>query len=407
MPPAGFAAPAPLSAPATFAAPTPAYATSGYPPSGYAPPGYPPPTFGFPGQAPANPFAAPAGYAPAGYAPSGFAAQPVFGNPPPQSWPAKLGLVVPQYAVETGDLPRICVVSGLPTDTMVRMRWMWSPAWSYLLGLLIRYLVADKVAGYLPIHPSVRRRHRLTMAAAIAAFPVGLVVMVAGAAAQAVAVVFGVALWIGAIAMIALRGRLVPVKRAAPGFLAIPKASPAFAAAFRAGRPAGQVPYSTTPATFRTRTVFIVLGVVLLVPVIFFAVAAGVHQSLTCQASSVHPYRQHVEDALQADNQSLQPLAVQSDGAGWTPQQGQQVLTADATMTTTLQGLTLKAADGLAVDGYLGQVSEFDQSLRVYMASGSAADETAFIQAGTARNGAAAALDGQLASVPADCSGSS
>ena len=79
----------------------------------------------------ANAFAAPP--APAGY-PGGFVGPVVQGPPPTIS--AKRGLVVPVAALEVGDLPRICVVTGQPTNNMIKMRWHWSPPLDRHLRLL-------------------------------------------------------------------------------------------------------------------------------------------------------------------------------------------------------------------------------------------------------------------------------
>jgi hypothetical protein len=392
--------------------PPPGFAVAGaVPPPPYVPQQYAPPVPAPLAYAAANPFAAPP--APMGYAPTGFA-PPVYGNPPPpQGWPAKLGLVVPQYAVETGDLPRICVVSGVPTERMKKLRWIWAPSWVAIFivvglipYLIVREFAGDKVSGYLPLHPSVSRRFNLQRWGGIVGFLAGFVLLIASAAqSSGLLALLGLAVLIGGVVLACQPGRVLKVKRAAPGYLAIPKASPAFAAAFRAGRPTGQFPHTATPAKFGTRKVFIVLGVVM-VPLIAIGVFAAIGQSLSCRPASVHPNRAQVSDALTADNQSLGLLAASNGGPGWTPAQGQQVLTADATMTATLQALTLKPEDRIAVDGYLGTVSQFDQSLRVYMASGSAADETAFVQAGGQRDAVVGALAGQLNSVPADCANS-
>lgn len=359
IPPQGFApAPAPVQ---------PVYAAAG----AYAPP--------------ANPFAAPP---PPMYA--------------PQSWPAELGLVLPEHAVATGDLPRICVVTGQPTDNMVKMRWTWAPAWTYLLGLLIRHILSDRVAGYLPVHPSVHGRHQRGVRGSIVGFVVGLIVMIVGAMVALPVAMVGLAMIVASMIVLFQHRQLVQVERAAPGFLALPKASREFSAAFHAGRPAGQLPYSSVPAKFSTRKIYYVLAA-LLVPLMGLGVFAAVQHDHACRLSTLHPNVALVGAAVDQDAMTVEQISTAANGQGWTVAQAQQVLKADSTMKDTLATVRLSAHDRDAVDAYVDVVDRYDAALATRLDADSAAAKATYDSAAKLLQASTQNLDQQLRAIPLDC----
>ncbi|BEP14919.1 hypothetical protein acdb102_32300 [Acidothermaceae bacterium B102] len=328
-------------------------------------------------------------------------APPAYATPPAsQAWAPKLGLVVPQQAVEVGDLPRICVVSGQPTDRMKKMRWNWAPSWVAIFvvaGLLpfflVRELVGDKVSGYLPLHPSVTRRFRLQIAGGLVGFLASLVLLIVSAAqSSGLLAVLALALTVASVLLVFRPGRALPVRRAAPGFVSLPKASPAFVAAFRSGRPAGQLPYTAVPATYRTSKIVIVLAGVL---VAFIAVGAvisamgGANDSgCACGAASsgdqptvvyrppgdqgcavtAHIDAGAVETAIDARNAAVA-------GFGPVPHRDEDIAAVratDARLTGTVVSYGMNSADHQARGDYLSALTTYDESLGTEQAAGAA-----------------------------------
>lgn len=229
---------------------------SAKPPARPAPPGFPPP--------PAGP---------------GFAAQ--FPYPPPlaaTSWPAGVGAVLPESAVAVGDLPRICVVTGQPTDDMKHMRWVWAPSWIALfivvsgpLVFVLRHMLGDKASGYLPVHRSVTRKFAAYTAGGYLLVFVGVLQLcIAAGVLSGQLALLGVVVSTAGFLLAEVPHRLLPVRRGAQGYLSLPKASPEFAAAFRGGRPAGQVPYASQHRhdNGRRRMMWIVVGTPVVVAVV-------------------------------------------------------------------------------------------------------------------------------------------
>jgi hypothetical protein len=363
---------------ASTTSPTWAVTTGSVPP----PPAYPPPS-----PVAANAFSAPNAFSPLNpfaAAPNALAAppvygQPVYGPPPgaqflPQVWPAKLGLVVPEYAVQTGDLPRICVISGRPTETMYKMRWLWAPSWTWIFvflglfpALIVRYLAGDKVAGYLPVHPTVRRKCRWFTSLGALALLVGFFTAIGGLAdSQAVAALLGVALLVGGGVAVFIWGQKLPVRRAAPGFVALPKASPEFAAAFKVGRPARQVPYSTEPLKFRTSTVVKVLGAVCAV-LIGIGLVLGIHQGVTCGQSAVHPNIGTVNTDFAQSRARVAAITAQTQGQGLTMATAQALAAEHEQLLAQLQTVHLSAPDTAAIDDYGASLQSYDSKLLAAM----------------------------------------
>lgn len=112
---------------------------------------------------------------------------------------------VPRHGLGDGDLPAVCVRTGLPADGLVDVRFRPMPGWivvllffgffPFLVGVA---LGSDLVVGQLPVtHHVVERHHRLgrwaTALAATAIAIVGLGVAVGSAVASGVGVAVGVA----------------------------------------------------------------------------------------------------------------------------------------------------------------------------------------------------------------------
>ena len=323
------------------------------------------------------------------YAGAQFVSKPVYGPPP--TWPADIGLVVPQNAVETGDLPRVCVVSGVPTDNMARQRWMWAPSWTYFFGLLVRYVVADRVTGYLPIARSVLRRHVALVLVCIAGFACGFVALVAGLmSTRPVVALVGLTFFVGSVVVLGIKGTLVKVKRAAPGYLAITNASPEFARAFKAGRAAGVAPYASKPPRFE-RPLVIVLAVGLGLFSAFGLLVNAVDPGWGCGCGTTpaaatlppvltrpgnaqclsggHPDVGPIEAAVDARNAEVLPL-------GTVPVTVADIATVranDAALTASVNRWGMTEADRQAKQRYLMRLAEFDGVLGSSQAPAAAA----------------------------------
>ncbi|MDX6256837.1 MAG: hypothetical protein QOJ11_3171 [Frankiales bacterium] len=381
------------------------------------PPAYAPPVFAAPPVHAGNAFAGPAASAPP-YPPTGY---PSVGYPPsglghqhysPPSWPAKLGLVVPEIAVQTGDLPRICVVSGRPTDNFVKMRWSWAPAWTYVFlfagvlpVILLRYVLGTRSAGYLPIHRDVRRKRRRQGVLAVLGFLGGLGAFIAAAAlSSALPALLGVALIVGGIWTACLPGRALPVRPAGPGFLAFPKASPAFAAAFRAGRPASQVPYSASPVKYRTGKVWLVLAgicVLIMVPAAIF----GAVQDHNCRKASAHVDAAVVYSLLNASDDAVAAQATADGNQGMTEVEARRQLAADQRLIATLSSTGLNSRDRVVADQYEAALSSYDSALDAALTGASPGAGSQVTLAAQRLDAAESSLRRQLSSVPSGCSG--
>lgn len=88
--------------------------------------------------------------------------------------------------LKLGRLPRRCLVTGEPTDNLVKRRLYATPAWTWWLlpvGLLpaaiVQAAVSDDVRARIPIAPQVMaaRRRRLGLAGALASAAVALTVL--------------------------------------------------------------------------------------------------------------------------------------------------------------------------------------------------------------------------------------
>jgi hypothetical protein len=341
-----------------------------------------------------------------GYPPPGFGQQQYA----PPAWPAKLGLVVPEIAVQTGDLPRICVISGRPTDNFVKMRWSWAPAWTYifvLAGILpvlvIRYFAGTRSAGFLPIHRDVQRKRRRQGVLAVLGFLGGLAVFIAAAAlSSGLTALLGVALIVGGTSIAFQPSRALPVRPAGPGFIAFPKASPAFAAAFRAGRPANQVPYSAEPITYRTGKVWLVLAGVCVLIMVPAAIIGAVHDQ-NCRKGAGHTNADLVYSLLNSSDDALAAQAAADGNQGMTDVEARQQIAADQQLIAILSRTSLNQQDGLITDQYAAALAGYDGALQAAL-TGAGPDASSQVTLAARRvDTAEAALRRQLSSVPSSC----
>ncbi|HXJ62269.1 MAG TPA: hypothetical protein VNN79_00810 [Actinomycetota bacterium] len=86
-----------------------------------------------------------------------------------------------------GNLPAICVKSGVETQRFTSVRITSAPGWTWILilfgilpFLIVRYLVAKSAAGRVPVTEAVGRRVRTIEWALIAAVLVGIVLILIG-----------------------------------------------------------------------------------------------------------------------------------------------------------------------------------------------------------------------------------
>jgi len=86
-----------------------------------------------------------------------------------------------------GDLPRICVKSGVETRSFTNIRITSAPGWTWILILfgilpfiIVRYFFAKSAAGRVPVSEEVGRRVRNTQWILLAAFLAGVALIVVG-----------------------------------------------------------------------------------------------------------------------------------------------------------------------------------------------------------------------------------
>jgi hypothetical protein len=380
-----FAAPpappyaAPFAAPASYQQP--AFASPAYPGTSAVD------RFGMP----ANPFAAPPMLTP---------------GPPPGGWPAKLGLVLPQNAVETGDLPHVCVVTGRPTDHFVKRRWVWATKWLLLLFFfgvfpvfLFQELVGDKVAGYLPVHTSVRRRYRRQ---AGGLFVGGVVLFVAGIAAkQGGLVALAVLMVLSALVPLVRYGSRIQLRRAAPGFVALPKAHPAFRSAFTQGRQPGEQAHASQPPRYNSG-----LRVAIYAALSALALGGGVVNGFAtaghCSRGRQHPNVAAVDSAFAESRTNVAQINGASNGL--TEQSAAQLATEHQRLIGVLQGIRLSGSDRDAVDLYDASLAAYDQQIQTALQMSDLQSADSAVQnANAALDGASQQLSESLQSVPIDC----
>lgn len=93
---------------------------------------------------------------------------------------------MPRQALAEGDLPAVCVRTGRPADSRVRIRTRTLPTWTLVLLLfgVLPFLVAvtfagEEVMGQVPVRRAVveRHRHRRRLAIGLGAATILLVVV--------------------------------------------------------------------------------------------------------------------------------------------------------------------------------------------------------------------------------------
>jgi hypothetical protein len=217
------------------------------------------------------------------------------------SWPVSMGTVVSQYALETGDLPRVCVLTGVPTENMVWVHWRWAPLRAHggrarqLERRMLRPTRADRVSGYLPIALRTQRWQQVKVAAVLTGFGVGLVATVVGAGeGHAVVAAAGVGLMVGAVLVLAVKGRLVRASRADAGYVALKNAHPDFTLALEAWQPTGWRPRARLRRARKVRKAFLVrvsvLTAVAMTGVVLRLAGAADHSTgCACDATGANP----------------------------------------------------------------------------------------------------------------------
>ena len=167
-------------------------------------------------------------------------------------WPADLA---------EGNLPRVCVRTGAPADTVAHVKYISTPAWTFLAiffnifaFVLVRVAAARRAAGVLPVSHDVARRVRLyrrvpvgLMAVAVLSIGFALVLgdQLPEAGVAAFATAFG-AFLLGLIVLLAVdaypaRGRIVEDSATGQRWVVLHGVHPAFAEAVAARYSAGVV----------------------------------------------------------------------------------------------------------------------------------------------------------------------
>src|SRR5262249_55903584 len=110
---------------------------------------------------------------------------PPVGRTYPASIMASASATLEDFA--TGDLPPICVKSGVDTRSFTRIRITSAPGWTWILILLgvlpfliVRYFFTKSAAGRVPVSEEVGRRVRNIQWVLLAVFLAGVALIVVG-----------------------------------------------------------------------------------------------------------------------------------------------------------------------------------------------------------------------------------
>ena len=111
--------------------------------------------------------------------------------------PAEISVSAAQFSA--GAFPAVCFKTGVPTDNRAAVKFSTSPPWvgiatvlllflflvGAVLGLITHFVVRKRVAGYLPMAPSVEARYRnyrralaIVVTAPVVMIAVGVIVIV-------------------------------------------------------------------------------------------------------------------------------------------------------------------------------------------------------------------------------------
>jgi hypothetical protein len=119
--------------------------------------------------------------------------------------------------LQRGDLPPVCVQTGVPADMRARLLLDSTPGWTWILllcgivpFLIARYFVAVKIDALIPFSDAAWKVHRRRMRTALATTVVGFAVVVVGVlGARGVLTIAG--LGAVAIGLVALWWEATPV----------------------------------------------------------------------------------------------------------------------------------------------------------------------------------------------------
>jgi hypothetical protein len=125
--------------------------------------------------------------------------------------------------MQPGGLPPICVRTGEPAETWMRVRFQTAPRWTYWLLLLgvfilgfipyfiVRSLVSVKATGQLPFTGRVAAWRRTVAIVVLLGLLFGIILFTVGAADNSGAVVgLGAVLFVGAVVFAIVFGRRPP-----------------------------------------------------------------------------------------------------------------------------------------------------------------------------------------------------
>ena len=148
---------------------------------------------------------------------------------------------VSEVAASSGDLPSVCVVTGLPTDRVVGVTFTWAPSWTWVLllfgivpCLIARWFTAREIFCVLPLDATAHTQYRSRRRGIVNGIAAGIALVIVSAATQTPALAWmGFTVIVGAgLALLWLMLWFVAVEPASePGHLVVRRAHRRFAAA--------------------------------------------------------------------------------------------------------------------------------------------------------------------------------
>jgi hypothetical protein len=101
----------------------------------------------------------------------------------------------------SGNLPKICAKTGVPTDSVARVVVTSAPGWTWILivfgivpFLIVRWIFSRKSVGRVPVTPAAMGRARSIRWVLFGVFVAGVALIVASFAAETVVLLLGVVL---------------------------------------------------------------------------------------------------------------------------------------------------------------------------------------------------------------------
>jgi hypothetical protein len=119
-------------------------------------------------------------------------------------------ITIAYVALEKGQFPPVCCKTGVHTDNYVRMRFVQTPSWTWILlpfgffpFLIARLFVAQEFDGVLPMSPQVAKRLNRLRRATFLVGALGLTGLIAGVFGETAFAIAGIVLiGIGAITLL-------------------------------------------------------------------------------------------------------------------------------------------------------------------------------------------------------------